>query len=166
MMFFEVSIIKKKKKKKIFTCVLRPPPPSEWLSSGVISGQPLALSLGVAWGINEVVAHRSICYALLMKYKDMVLLTRAPTHSSSSWHAEEVGLLLVSRCLVFNGDKVNFSICQSALQPISCALRNTIVSLSKAIHLNFFDAAWRHHGEWKDVMPPSKYQARLEINLF
>lgn len=59
-------------------CVLRPPPPSEWLSSRVISGQPLALSLGVAWGINEVVAHRSICYALLMKYKDMVLLTLLP----------------------------------------------------------------------------------------
>lgn len=140
MMPFEVSIIRKRKKEEaIYVCPQtprthpHPPPPVrrfQWSNKWTAAG-PL---LGVAWGINEVAARS--CNALLMKYKDTVLLTRAPTHSSS-WHAEEAALLLLCRCVVFNGDKVNFSICQSALQPMPCALRNTIGSLSKAIHLNF-----------------------------
>lgn len=105
----------------------------QWTNKWEAAGPLLA----VAWGINEVAARGSICDALLMKYKDTVLLTRAPTHSSplTCWGGS-AGFGLC-RCVVFNGDKVNFSICQSALQPTSCALHHTIGPLSEAIHLNF-----------------------------
>lgn len=131
----------------------------QWSNKQTAAG-PL---LGVVWGINEVVAHRSICYTVLMNYKDMALLTRLPLTAPDI--AEEAGLLLFLRWLAFNGDKVNFSICQSALQPISCALHCAIVSLSIAIHLDFFDAPRHHHRKWKDVMSPSKYHGRLKMNL-
>lgn len=149
MMPFEVSIIRRRrrrsrKKRWSYLCVSSDPTTFsvafQWSNKWTAAG-PLP---AVAWGINEVAAHRSICDALLMKYKDTALLTLAPTRSR---RAEEAALLLVCRCLVFNGDKVNFSICQSALRAnIMCPPRHNCVSFLRAIHLNSFDAAGCHAG--------------------
>lgn len=64
--------------------------------------------------------------------------------------------------LAFNGDEGNFSIYQSALQPISCALHTAILSSAIEIHLISSEISTCQR---KGTMFPSIYDGRGKSNL-